>query len=456
MSATAPIERPTPPRFLTWLALALIFVTPGQLAYAVDPKHGPFIALADVLAVMVGGLFFLWVLFAGLPEGWPTGLRGRLSRVSWPPLPAWAWVAVAVLSGLGAESPKAAALEIIQLVLYFGVVYMLFANVLVSEQQRRQAVRVLLVATTLAVGYALFQYFTANDPLAVKSLFQSRTAYSGFLVLVLPLFLGLTLWSELAWERYWCGLLAVVGGLTILAPPMVWVVAIVCVTMAATWGRSHLLVKAAAAALVFMAVTVALVPLNRQVFQDTLDPYEEGPVYKVMQVAGEEGAADQTQGPIVKKRWIEWMPSLNMLAENFVLGVGAGNYQLNIGQPQYYGFLPNVKKSEPDTNSLYLVTAGSMGLAGLVCLLAFIGHYWHLAGSLWMHAQTPFGRALACGLYGACVALLIGSLFTSVFVRGTALAWALIFALIAGMAREGVMRTRAASAPAPSARSKGF
>ena len=170
MSATAPIERPTPPRFLTWLALALIFTTPGQLAYAVDPKHGPFIALADVLAVMVGGLFLLWVLFAGLPEGWPTGLRWRLSRVSWPPLPLWAWVAVAVLSGLGAESPKAAALEIIQLVLYFGVVYMLFANVLVSEPQRRQAVRVLLVATTLAVGYALFQYFTANDPLAVKSL----------------------------------------------------------------------------------------------------------------------------------------------------------------------------------------------------------------------------------------------------------------------------------------------
>jgi len=446
------IPRATPPRFLYWLTLALIFVTPGQLAHAVDPKHGPFIALADVVALIVGGLFALWVLFGRMPAGGPAGLRGRLGRVAWAPLPLWAWIIVAVLSALSAQSAKAAGLEIIQLVLYFGLVYMLFANVLVTERQWRQAIRTLLAATTLAVLLALYQYLlqmgqSPGDLQAVKSLFQSRTAYSGFLTLVLPLAFGVVLWSELPWERAWCVLLVALGGLTILAPPLVWVLAVVCVVMGTVWNHRRLSLKVTVAVAAFMLVTVMLVPLNQRAFHETLNPYEEGPIYKVMQTEGE-GVDEAPPGPVIKKRWIEWLPALNMLAENFVLGVGAGNYQLNIGQPEYYGFLPNVKKSEPDTNNLYLVTAGSMGLAGLLCLIAFLGHFWRLAGNLWMHADTPFGRALACGLYGACLSLLMVGLFTSVFVRGTALAWALVFALITSMTHEHGTRARAASATA--------
>ena len=435
MSEATQVERPSSPAWLYWLTLLLIFVAPGQLAHAVDPKHGPFIAYADVLAVLVGGLFVLWVLFGRMPAGAPAGLRGRLRQITWPPLPAWAWLTIAVLSALGAESMKSAGLEIVQFLLYFGLVYVLFVNVLTAQEQRLQAVRVLLTATTLVIAYALFQYLSAGDPQAVKSIFQSRTAYSGFLVLALPLFFGLTLWSELAWERYWTGLVTVAGALTILAPPLVWVLVVVLVVMAAAWGRAKMAATVAAAAGVFLLLTLTFAPLNRQVFHEMLNPYEEGPIYKVME-AGGAGAGEAPAGPIIKKRWIEWMPALNMLGEHFMLGVGTGNYQANIGQPEYYGFLPNVKKSEPDTNNLYLVTGSSMGLAGLVCLVAFLGYFWQSAGRLWMHAQTPGTRALACGLYGACTALLIVNLFTSVLVRGTALVWALVCALVAGMAHE--------------------
>jgi len=510
MSEVVRVDKPAVPAWLTGLTLLLIFVTPGQLAHAVDPKHGPFIAYADVLAVIVGGLFVLWVLLSRPRPQSAGGLRGqgltthhlaiflvltvfiggllrlivrvrvardelttssfgghlallfgipavaaivamgitvcitailqpslrdRLRTIVWPPLPAWAWLIVAALSAFGAESAKAAGLEIVQLVLYFGLAYMLFVNVLATEAQRRQAVRVLLAATTLVVAFGVLQYVTATEPQVVKSIFQSRTAYSGFLAVALPLFFGLTLWSELSWERYWAGLVVIAGGLTILAPPLVWVLAIVLVVMAAVRGGAKMAGNIAVAAGAFLVLTLTLAPLNRQVFREMLNPYEEGPIFKTMQTGGE-AVGEPPSGPIVKKRWIEWMPALNMLGENFMLGVGAGNYQLNIGQPEYYGFLPNVKKSEPDTNNLYLVTGGSMGLAGLVCLMAFLGHFWRLAGGLWAHAETPGRRALAGGLYGACLALLVANLFTSVLVRGTALVWALVCALVAGMGRE--------------------
>lgn len=491
--ATSAEARPVPvPRWLYWLTLVLILAVPGPTIYAVDRKHGPFIGLADVVAGLVGVVFVLWVLVGGAPAAGadgastPSALSRRLARVTWPPLPFWAWLVVAILSAAGAESLTAAAMEIVQLGLYFGVIYMLFANVLIDTSRQRQAVRVLLLATTVALLFGLVQYVQATSsnqvfrsldrnadevitadempfagagrgeqlaarlkqadtnkdgqvtqeefgagPQRVRAFFQSRSAYSGFLALVLPLFFGLTLWSELSWERYWSAALIVLGGLTILAPPVIWVLAVVLIVMSATWSRSVLTAKVALAAVAFMAVTLTCAPLNRQVLRETLNPYEEGPIYKLMLTEGEDAAQ---QGPLVKKRWIEWLPALNMLGDRFVFGVGAGNYQLGIGQ--YYGYLPNVKKTEPDTNNLYLVTAGSMGFAGLICLVAFLGYFWRLAGNLWMHGQGPWDRALACGLYGACLALLTVNLFTSVFVRGTALAWALIIGLIMARAHE--------------------
>ncbi|MHB8993932.1 MAG: hypothetical protein ACYC63_01620 [Armatimonadota bacterium] len=416
------------PQWLYWLSLALIFIAPGQFARALDPKHGPFIAYADVLAVLVVGVWVLWLLTSG---SWRT--------LTWAPRHVWALVVVAILSGIGAGSPKAAAMEIIQLVLYFGAVYMLFTNVLTDDTRRRAAIRALLLSTSLVVAYGLVQYFSATDLAAVKSTFGSRGAYSGFLAIILPLFFGLVLWSELTWERYWSGAVLVLGALTILLPPLVWVLALVVVLMAISWGRGRMTFATIGVTAAFLLVTITLAPLNQRSFREMINPYEEGPIYKTMEAGSEEDAADQGNNPdqrIVKKRWVEWMPALTMMAQNFPLGIGTGNYQLNIGQPEFYGFLPNVRKSEADTNNLFLVIGSTMGFAGLVTLLAFMGYFWRQAGGLWSLGQSPWGRALMCGLWGMAIAIPCANLFTSTFVRGTALVWAFGYALIGGLARE--------------------
>jgi len=98
-----------------------------------------------------------------------------------------------------------------------------------------------------------------------------------------------------------------------------------------------------------------------------------------------------------------------------------------------------VKKSEPDTNNLYLVTGCTMGFAGLICLVAYLGHFWRKASALWLQVEHGWPRGLAMGLAGSVAAIALANIFTSLFVRGTGLVWALVFAIIAVMS-QGAMR----------------
>lgn len=419
------------PAWSFWAVLVPLALAPGQLAYALDPKHGPFIAYVDVLAAFVVAAWGLWAL-----------LTGRLRQLLWPPRQTWALLAVAVVSGIAAESLKAAALEIIQLVLYFVLAYMLFADVLQSERRRRVALLVLLAGTSVAILHGLTQYMAAVEPASVKATFQSRTAYSAFLVMVLPLFYGLLLRSVRLWERLWAGAALIVGALTILSPGLLFVLLLVLAVVTVVWGARGRIWAFVPVAALFGLLTIVWLPLNRQVHQELLDPYEQGDIHKLMDA----DTVLESSQRIVKKRWIEWMPALNMMAENFLLGVGTGNYQLNIGRPEYYGFLPNVKKSEPDTNNLYLVAGSSMGFAGLVALMAFMGYFAWRAVNLWQHTESNEEMVWAAGLYGLALAIPLVNVFSSLFVRGTSLVWALGYALIAVM---GGMRRANAASPTP-------
>lgn len=431
MTQEARSPAPETPVWSFWAVLVLLAVAPGQLAYAVDPKHGPFLAYADVLAAGIIAAWGLWKL-----------RQGRLRHLLWPPHQTWALLTVAVLSGLGAENLQAAAVEIAQVVLYFVLAYMLFADVLGGVGRQRLALLVLLAGTSVAILFAATQYVTATDPTSVRAGFQSRTAYSAFLVMVLPLFYGMLLQSRRIWERVWAAGALTLGAVTILSPGLLLVLVLVLLVMTVVCGsRGQLWVFLPAAGLFWLLTTQGL-PLNRQVHQELVNPYEEGEVHKLMDV---EAFAESGQ-PIVKKRWIEWVPALNMMAEHFLLGVGTGNYQLNIGRPEYYGFLPNVKKSEADTNNLYLVAGSSMGFAGLVALMAFMGHFAGRAVNLWRRTESQEAKVWAAGLCGLALAIPVVNVFSSLFVRGTSLAWALGYALIAVMG--GIQRESTAS-PTP-------
>jgi len=190
----------------------------------------------------------------------------------------------------------------------------------------------------------------------------------------------------------------------------------------------------------FAVASPWVLPRNHQAnVVEVLDFYEEG-------VRDETAITDENfQGgelpttTEVKKRWIEWQPALNMVQANPVLGVGTGGYQLHIGQN--YGMLPNFKKIEPDTNCGWLVVAGSMGLLGLIAFAAVFCGAYRTAMAQTSAAPTEALRALATGLAGSMLGVMLALLFSHVLVRGLSITVILLLALVSVI--EGLSQGRA-------------
>jgi len=421
---------------LLWPAvLLLILVAPTQYSYALHPKDGPFILYADLLAALLAGVWLISVL-----------IRRRWHDLVLPPTAAWALLGVALVSAAGAVSLKSAVVEIAQLGLYFIVVFAMFADMVHSQHRLMLASKAIMVSTTIIIALAIYQYFTTQDPALVRGTFSNRNVYGAFLVMVLPLLYGLALWIADRNQRVWLLGLVVLGAFTMLAGPQFWCLVVVLAAMSMMRGPRTLGLFLLCGAVCFAVMIVGLEKTRASVFRELADPIERGEAFKLITMPGEEPP------PLVKKRWLEWQPALTMLADNWLLGVGVGNYQLNIGEQAYYGFLPNAKKSEPDANNLYLVTASSMGFAGLVALVAFIGYFVGLARRLWRCAGDPWALGLAAGLAGSAWAIAAVNMFSSLFVRGNSLIWALVLAMIASAYARGLGRGLAVqSVEAPAA-----
>ncbi len=416
-------EQADAPEWLYRLVLLLIVIAPTQFAYALDPKHGPYIAYADVLCAIVVGLWLLWRLSAR------TG-----KRLLWPPVAVAGLLLAALLSAGVAESLKAVGVEIAQIALYFVAAYMLFADVLTTRSRIRAALIALSIPTAINIIVAAYQYFTADDVMEVAGLLSNRNLYSAYMAMVLPIGFGIMLWLRTPRLQWLIALGTAAAILTMLSTPTVWIAILVIAALTRLAHREA--AKLAIGVLFTITVAIIIIPRNHHAtVGELLDPQERGHMYKLAEEVTPDGEAVY----VVKKRWLEWKPALNMMAENFVTGVGAGNFQLNIGRSEYYGFLPNVKKSEPDTNNLYLVVGSTMGFAGLICLIAYLLHFWGRAGTLWLKVEDGTPTGLAVGLAGSVVAIALVNIFTSLFVRGTGLIWALIFAIIIVTSR-GAMR----------------
>lgn len=404
---------------LLWpLTVALVLVAPTHFSYALDARDGPYILYADVFAAAIFGLWLLLVL-----------ARRRLGEIIRPPAAIWAVLAIAALSALGATSMKSVVVEVAKLGLYFVAVYALFADVIKGQHRLVVAVKAVAIGATAAGLIALYQYLTVEDFMDVRGTFTNRNYYGAYLVMVLPLLYGVAIWTRDTLHRAWFLFVVVLGALTMLAGVQFWCLALVLLVMSALKSLRALGYYVAGATLLIVIIVAAL-PDNREaIFTEVADPIERGEVFNVP--VGEEPPT------LIKKRWLEWYPALVMLTDNFLFGVGAGNYQLHIGEQTNWGYVPNFRTIETGTNNVYLVIAGSMGFLGLVAFLAWLGRFWRLAEANWARARDDWSMGVCWGLLGSVYGILLVNIFADLLVRGTSLIWALIFAMIASIAVRG-------------------
>ena len=442
---------PEPPAWLVTLGLALVALSATQISYAVNTIHGPYIALCDVCAAF---LFGVWLLARG--QYWR-----QLRR---PPLVVWAWLAVLVLSATQAGSLTQAAIKIVQNGLYFIAAYMVYCDLFASRRGVRQAIMVLAGATTVVVLWGLADYMygapivasaianghpgplagilrhipkgnhlLAMKPLEMMSTFGSHNIYSAYLAIVLPLLLALAVGASDVRQKVWLIGTVILGVATMLGGVAVVIVLATLLGLAICWPLKPRPTPVILGVFVVCVALCCALPRSRAALSDAFDPVERGELFRTGEMQGDIPA----NTIILKKRWIEWLPAAKMMTDHFMLGVGTGNYQLNIGR--YYDFLPDAKKSSPDTANLYLVTGSSEGFASLVCLLAYLGMFWSQSRLIYRRARDNWGRALGLGLTAAISSLVVVNLFTSLLVRGTSLVWALLFAIVALCAKDGIL-----------------
>lgn len=274
---------------------------------------------------------------------------------------------------------------------------------------------------TLVVAFGLVQYFDPQvDTFKVRATFGNRNVLGGYLAMVLPVAFAFFLY-ETRWPLR-AGWIALVAAGFILNLAGGTLIALAVGLSAVALGRSRFAFVIVLAALVLgIAVVSPRMPRdNLRVQADSIGLFDE---------KGE-----------MRPRYTEWQAAINMWQEHPLIGVGAGNYQLNIGS--HYGYIPrpNTNVTEPDSHNLYLVLLSSTGLLGALAFAGMLIFFSQRAFAAFNVQEDRFCKALALGLAGGILAVAVNNVWSAVLVRGLGIPLAFMFGLVAVLdakCREG-------------------
>lgn len=416
------------------LADLLLAVTAAGVAVALARQRSgwrqvtmPWAVPALVAAAVAGLLAASW---SGAAVQWQAGAKELLQRVE-VLVVAWGvfrwglstrdsrWRAVAVLGICGA------------------------AMVLLAAWEYREALAGR--GTVGAVdGLLGFRYNPARPGVAGSE--SNRNVLAVYLCVMLPVAFGV--WPALR-QRWLRVAVAAVGGVGVCLVLQVWLLLCAgagCVA-AALVSRHRFGVEWTVAALVGAVACGCLLNSDHgPVLLDSVAVYRFGDRYGTLPAPATGGNADSFPA------WDPWQQktkevqaSLNALSKAPLLGHGIGHYQQRINAFYTDGEVPElwlpkapVNLMEPGGHGLYWVTAVECGGLG-VTLLVMVLLQWLRAAVAWHRQATEEReRALAAGVAGSLVAVLLSGMTGSFLVRGVQfLVVALAAAAWNGDSREG-------------------
>jgi O-antigen ligase len=426
-------------RLLEYLAggglVAALALAPTQWSFTA--ARGVNVSPADLLLLPVAGCWLPGILLTGR---WRR-LAPRLGfGCGTAPHPFWrfwphALLALIAAVSVGVAADRASAVkEVVQLTLYLIVAPLLvfdFVRPADALLPRRLALvlAALLAPLLINVTVAVAQYFQAGlQDLAVRGLFLNRNVLGGYLALTAPILFGLAADSRRGWLR---------GGAIILV-----LLAAMSVTLAgaayAAITLSLLLLAARKGARLFLATAVCLT-LWQVCVLPRLPRGNDLAHFRTVALYDAAGAPE--------RRYPEWQAAASLILTHPLTGVGAGNYQREIGQ--YYDVVPHATgPSEPDIQNLYLVLAASLGLPALFVWMAVLGRAVCAAAGAARGTPT-WQTGLAGGLMAGIGAFALAALWHPLLVRGIGIPLAAILALAHAMTCDnGAPSAPHASAPA--------
>lgn len=406
------------------LALALATWFMSLLSRPSQPDHTPKITFGPL-----GGAFLLFL--GGVSLSWLTTLSLGASLVE-----TIKWVEMLAL-------------------------YLFVINVL-ETRQIKWAVMVILLAGLAQAGLGLYQFVFKVGPegfllfdgrfLRAYGTFAQPNPYGGYLGLILPLALSLTIWAFI--QNF--------STLTVSnKPKLIWILnlGLLCLPLGlllaallASQSRGALLGFAAASVVTLMVwsrkvalafSTVALVAvviglissfnisLNLSIdATDTDSPYN-AVVQRIVNAVDALNVTDVANTEVTDanfatlERLAHWQAAREMWRDNLWLGVGFGNYAVVYPAYAVGQWLDPLGHAHN-----YLLNIGAeAGLIGITVYLIF----WILTfGLLWTIVQNNSGfyKAIAAGVFGVIIHLHIHNLVDNLYVQGMYLHVAILLALV--------------------------
>lgn len=447
-----------------WVVISPLGIHDGErFAYeAKDQERGVFFinwaTLDGCLWKLDDGTFLppaegaLALLFLAALLLWP--FVGRRWPI-WPRPTAWAFLALGVVSLFAAAHFKAGVRELLQLGLVVIVAWWVAGMAVADDAQFKRVAAWLGALTVLLVLYGLFDYWRfvlrpeTPLPTSVRATCASRTAYSGLMVMLLSLAGARVIATGRLGAMVGWSAVCVFGLIPILNAGALLALAVAWTAIASSRGLfGFLLGLAVSVGLLYGVTTVS--PSHKALLAESVGFYRSehgGPVgaeKRYLEMAAALAGLRETQ-PVTGGEPDEngTLPTVGERS-NVMLGVGPGlNYQKIIGA--MYGNLDNPEKQEPDTYNLYLLLALQMGLAGALCWA------WLLFDAATVVKQgrgqltAPDQRAFLLGVYGACLGLVVFSVYGTILVRGTSL---VLFSLL-GVASRLLWQLKPQPEPKP-------
>lgn len=426
--------------------LSTLLIFPLLINIALIPSSDPVHPLIEInfslVDIIIAGCLLLWIINYLIYKNLPP--------IKLPPAPVLFFIGIGILSFANAFSMLEWLKGVIQLVVYFFLLYTLLINHL-QTIKIATIKKLLYISTTIILIVAFVQHtLLAGEPYFVRGFFVNRNILGTYLCIVIPLIYIEFISSNKISQQIWMGILLLITYLVLLSGSALLSIFISLFVISWMFGKKVFIRFIIATLLLFSLYPFMMPVKNITAIKEFESIYEQGSVngnyyrrlaqidalkknnlftknlgdkqllissndfmfVKIPEIWQGEAYKDLDNKRQIKNRYIEMQASLNLLSENTLLGVGLGNFQNQIGT--FYKDLPKVNTAEINQNSGYLIVASTMGILGLSALL------W-LFFLAWKHARRRFkshtqDKHIFLGLAGSILACMIESLFSYLFV----------------------------------------